>query len=95
MESMPNRSTRRNIAKQLGLLKKRANLPFKAYTEEISRSQNAGKEIHRQKTEQNMRDLDEYLTIKEQKQLSHEEAHKKTTDTIGNLDSKRDEERAA
>lgn len=56
---MPNHKERRKIAKQLGLLKTRATLPFKKRMEEISRSIAAGKEIHRQKTENLMRQLEE------------------------------------
>lgn len=55
---MPNHRERRRIAKQLGLLKKRSQLPYKKYVEEVSRSIQAGKEIHRQKTEETLRSLE-------------------------------------
>lgn len=55
---MPNHRERRRIAKQLGLLEKRSKLPFKKYVEEVSRSIAAGKEIHRQKTEEMLRSLE-------------------------------------
>lgn len=64
MYDMPNHRERRRIAKQLGLLEKRSKLPFKKYSEEISRSISAGKEIHRKKTEDMLRDVeDQYAAI--------------------------------
>lgn len=56
---MPNNRERRRIAKALGLLKKRASLPYKKYVSELERSISAGKEIHRQKTELMYRSIEE------------------------------------
>lgn len=58
MYQMPNRRERRQIAKQLGLLKKRSQHSYPKYVEEVSRSIQAGKEIHRQKTEEMLRSLE-------------------------------------
>lgn len=58
MHEMPNHKTRRQIAKRLGLLKKRRELPFKKYCEEITRSQAAGKELHRMNTEEMLRSIE-------------------------------------
>lgn len=59
MYDMPNHRERRRIAKQLGLLKTRSKLPFKKWCEEITRSISAGQEIHRVKSEQMLRSLEE------------------------------------
>lgn len=42
----------------MGLLKRRSKLPFKEYLEEIRRSGEAGKEIHRNNTEEMLRAQD-------------------------------------
>jgi len=59
MYDMPNRRERRKLAKQLGLLKKRSQLPLKDYLEELRRSQLAGEQIHRAKTEEMLRRQEE------------------------------------
>lgn len=74
MQEMPNHRERRKIAKQLGLLRKRSKLPFSKWIEEINRSIEAGKEIHRLKTEEMLRKLQEQDEILEAKQREFEES---------------------
>ena len=61
MYDMPNHTERRNMAKQMGLLEKRSQLTFPAYCSEIIRSQSAGREIHRKKTEDMLRSVEEQM----------------------------------
>jgi hypothetical protein len=59
MYDMPDRRSRRAIAKQLGLLKSKSKLPFKKWAEEVQRSQQLGNEIHRKKVEEMLRTSEE------------------------------------
>jgi len=77
MYDMPNGQERRRIAKSLGLTKKRSKLPFSKYCEELQRSINAGKEIHRAKTEDMLRNVEEQLDEIETKQRIFEENNTK------------------
>lgn len=61
MYDMPNHRERRNMAKQMGLLEKRSRLSFPDYCAEIIRSQSAGREIHRKKTEDMLRSVEDQL----------------------------------
>lgn len=83
---MPNNQERRKLAKKLGLLEKRSKLPFSKYMEEISRSQEAGKEIQRRKTEDMLRSLEEQDSAFQEKQRVFEESLKNESQN-GNLDS--------
>jgi len=59
MYDLPNRKQRRDIARKLGLLKRRSKMEYKDWLEETHRSQLMGKELHRQKTEENLRKQEE------------------------------------
>jgi len=59
MSALPNRAKRREMAKSLGLLKRRSKMSWQKYIEELSRSIAAGKEISRLNEEENLRNQDE------------------------------------
>lgn len=59
MHELPNRKQRRALAKQFGLLKRRSKMQYKDWLTETHRSMEAGKEMHRQKTEELLRKQEE------------------------------------
>lgn len=59
MNDFPNRKKRRELAKDLGFLKRRKNMKLEEYGEELRRSIDAGKEIHRTNTEEVLRQQQE------------------------------------
>jgi hypothetical protein len=62
MNEMPNRSQRRAMMKNLGLLKKKSNLPFPTkWLENVNRGIQTGKEIHRRKAEDLLRSAESQL----------------------------------
>jgi hypothetical protein len=95
MYDMPNHKERRRIAKQLGLLKKRASLPFKQRMEEVSRAIAAGKEMHRQKTENLMRSLEEQEIERESGPTEAKKVNPKREIILGKVSEKRSYNEAA
>lgn len=86
MHEMPNHKTRRQIAKRLGLLKKRRELPFKKYCEEITRSQAAGRELHRMNTESMLRSIEEQEeAIYEGKSISEKKQNPKVQQILDQM----------
>ena len=59
MYDLPNRKQRREIAKKLGLLKRRSKMQYNDWLKETHRSIEIGKEIHRQKVEDVLRKQEE------------------------------------
>lgn len=59
MYDLPNRKQRREIARKLGLLRRRSKMKYQDWLDETHRSMEMGKEIHRQKTEDLLRKQDE------------------------------------
>ena len=64
MYELPNRQQRRLMMKQMGLLKKKSELSYEKWLEETAKSVAMGKEMHRQKTEEILRQLDEQEAAK-------------------------------
>lgn len=59
MYELPNRKQRRQMMKQLGLLKQKSNMSFEQWSAQTSKNLEMGKEMHRQKTEEMLRRMDE------------------------------------
>jgi hypothetical protein len=59
MYELPNRKQRRNMMKQLGLLKQKSGMSFEKWSAQTSKNIEMGKEMHRQKTEEMLRRNDE------------------------------------
>lgn len=64
MYELPNRQQRRHMMKQMGLLKKKSQLSYTKWLEETSKSIAMGKEMHRQKTEEILRQMEEQEAAK-------------------------------
>jgi hypothetical protein len=59
MYELPNRKQRRAMMKQLGLLKQKSQMSFEQWAAQCSKNSEMGKEMHRQKSEETLRSLDE------------------------------------
>lgn len=69
MENFPNRKQRRQMAKQLGYLKKKQSMPLVDRMEVSRRAQEAGNQIHRSNTEKILRAEEELLRAAEAKKV--------------------------
>lgn len=61
MENFPNRKQRREMAKQMGYLKKKSKMGMKERLEVSRRAMEAGNQIHRSNTEKILRNEEEML----------------------------------
>lgn len=77
MEGMPNRSQRRALAKQAGMIKLKQNASLAKKLEISKRAREFGNRIHLANVERNLREQDQIVLDKEQAQILHliEEGH--------------------